>query len=328
MVLLLVILLGSVIAVLCMFAFFREDKEEKITPLCPQLVVRDTKLKFWLPNDTAGLNNFQITDENDRCVCKVAMDWPDPLRPGSGVAATMRLQTSHDSTLATVVARNVHVVGQGLALCRSGCEIFGFVVPDGPRRYHLRHRTGVHLLTLAGDFADTDVLGLNPVNSKVCWFKSVGDRCTGGVLQHVDAGLVICGLLATRVHRRLTLAAGQNMSPRTSAISMGKFFGSSSYWPPKPTQTTGAKEGSDENAEEKTAVQPVQFSPPPGVRSTLNEEDGKDTEDTSESSEEQPAVVQTEAVQAAQIDIEPSAAIEEIVTTATAKAPDADLRHV
>ncbi|CAK0877143.1 unnamed protein product [Prorocentrum cordatum] len=135
---------------------------------------------------------------------KVSVEWPDPLRPGSsGVAATVRLRSPADVALATVVARNVAVVGQGLALCRAGCEIFGFVEPKGPRRYHVRHRTGVHLLTLVGDFASLTVEGINPVGSKVCWFQRSGDELCGRVLQHVDAGLAICSLLATHVHRRL-----------------------------------------------------------------------------------------------------------------------------
>lgn len=118
-------------------------------------------------------------------------------------------------TLATIVARNVAVLGQGLALCRTGCEIFGFVEPEG-NKYIVRHRTGVHLLTLIGSFgADTsldpmhqqdvwDIEGFNPVGSKVCSMKKVGDECVGKVTQHVDAGLVLCAIMATYVHRRLS----------------------------------------------------------------------------------------------------------------------------
>merc|ERR1719188_1836672 len=143
-------------------------------------------------------------DKPSKPLCNFFVDWMDPCRQSAGgVAATVRLQNNLDFTLATVVARNVAVVGQGLALCRAGCEIFGFVEPKGPRRYHVRHRTGVHLLTLVGDFATLTVEGINPVGSKVCWFQKSNDELCGRVLQHVDAGLAICSLLATHVHRRL-----------------------------------------------------------------------------------------------------------------------------
>lgn len=213
---LLAFLCTSIVLIVCAFAFFREDKEEQITPLCPQLVVREADLTLKLPFETED-DNISIVDLADQPICKVAMDWADPFRPGaSGVAATVRLQNNLDLTLATVVARNVAVVGQGLALCRAGCEIFGFVEPDGPRRYCVRHRTGVHLLTLIGDFQSLDIEGVNPVGSKVCWFKKIGGECRGRVLQHVDAGLVICSLLATHVHRRLTMATA-SFTPRLPA---------------------------------------------------------------------------------------------------------------
>jgi len=205
---LLISLAMSIVVVVCAFSFFREDKEEQITPLCPALVVKDSDLKFRLPLDSQA-ETMDVTDRADpagRVLCKLAMDWPDPFRPGaSGVAATVRLQDVADHTLATVVARNVAVVGQGLALCRAGCEIFGFVEADGERRYHVRHRTGVHLLTLLGDFDHVDIECVNSAGSKVCAIQKKGSDCIGEVSPHVDAGLIICSLLATHVHRRLTV---------------------------------------------------------------------------------------------------------------------------
>lgn len=216
-ILLLVALCTSIVMIICAFVFFREDKEEQINPLCPQLVVKDLELNFELTLDSRTDSTVVLDLGSNQPICKVVMDYPDPFRPGaSGVAGTVRLQNSLDLTLATVVARNVAIVGHGLALCRSGCEIFGFVEPEGPRRYSVRHRTGVHLLTLIGDFAAMDVEGINPVGSKVCWFKKVGDQVRGRALQHVDAGLVICGLLATHVHRRLA-AGSRQLTPQHSA---------------------------------------------------------------------------------------------------------------
>merc|ERR1719327_2178152 len=198
-------LITSITTIICAFAFFREDKEEQITPLCPQLVVRDSDLAFKMPFDEQ-VEQMKVTNLKSEVIGKIVLDWPDLFRPGScGVAATARLQNTNDCTLATVVARNVS--GPGIALCRAGCEIFGFVEAEDPCRYNVRHRTGVHLLTLTGDFDKVDVEGINPVGSKVCWFKKVGLECRGRVLQHVDAGLVICSLMAVHLHRRLQSGA-------------------------------------------------------------------------------------------------------------------------
>mmetsp|Transcript_12285 Transcript_12285/g.23857 ORF Transcript_12285/g.23857 Transcript_12285/m.23857 type:complete len:356 (+) Transcript_12285:91-1158(+) len=211
-ILLLSFLSVSIIMIICAFVFFREDKEEQITPLCPALVVKDEEINFTMPLGSSEDNNMTVLNlGNGQPICKVLMDWPDPFRPGGqGVVATVRLQNNLDLPLATVVARSVAVVGHGLALCRAGCEIFGFVEPEGPGRYSIRHRTGVHLLTLAGDFASLDIEGINPVGSKVCWFKKVQTGCQGRALQHVDAGLVLCSLLATHVHRQLLANATLN----------------------------------------------------------------------------------------------------------------------
>jgi hypothetical protein len=238
---LLICLSAGIVSIICAVAFFREDKEEQITPLCPQLVVKDVDQSFSLPLDTQA-DTMAVTDPaSNQPICKVVFDWPDPLRPGgSGVAATARLQNTLDLTLGTVVARNVAVVGQGLALCRAGCEIFGFVEPEGPRRYSVRHRTGVHLLTLTGDFEGIDIEGINPVGSKVCWFKKVGSECQGRVLQHVDAGLVICSLLATHVHQRLTMSGPPTLPPSIAVK-------------PRPYAPNPAAKGKDGQEQQRSA---------------------------------------------------------------------------
>mmetsp|Transcript_40793 Transcript_40793/g.89181 ORF Transcript_40793/g.89181 Transcript_40793/m.89181 type:complete len:339 (-) Transcript_40793:88-1104(-) len=198
----------AIVTVTCIFTFIREDKEEQITPLCPQLIVKEGTTRFKLSLED-GDEAIDVTDFDDKLLCRVAMDWPDPFRPAtSGVAATVRLQSQHDLTLATVVARNVAVVGQGLALCRAGCEIFGFVEPDLEGHYLVKHRTGVHLLTLIGNFGDDlDVEMVNPVGLRVCSIRKVDGVCVGTVCQHVDAGLVICSLFAVHVNRRLLVRA-------------------------------------------------------------------------------------------------------------------------
>jgi hypothetical protein len=220
---LLISLIGTIGLIVMAFSFFREDREEQITPLCPQLVVKDSELKFRMPAlalaaQADSTSNMDVTDNKENIVCKISMDWPDPFRGSPhGVAATVRIHKS-EMTLATIVARNVAVLGQGLALCRTGCEIFGFVEPEG-NKFLVRHRTGVHLLTLVGSFEHWDIEGVNPVGSKVCSMKRVGDECVGKVSQHVDAGLVLCALMATYVHRRLSqpwgASSGQIPRPLT-----------------------------------------------------------------------------------------------------------------
>lgn len=222
--LLLVGLCIAILMVICAFAFFREDKEEQITPLCPQLVVREPDLGFRLPLDSLE-STMQVTDLQGRVRCRVVMDFAPKAK---GVAATAWLQNAKGSTLASIVARSPSIPGQGLALCRASSahpEIFGFVEPEGEQRYHVRHRTGVHLLTLKGDFDTLDIEGINPVGLTVCSFKRVrllGEggavfQCNGRVLQYVDAGLVICSLLATHVHRRLTSTLAALASPPPSS---------------------------------------------------------------------------------------------------------------
>lgn len=206
---LLLVLFGLIAAIgasLTMFFFFREDKEEQITPLCPQLVVHEQEIGLRLPLKEES-NLVEVVDSSGKVHSRLLMDWPDPFRAESrgGVVATVRLLSDTGVTLATVVA-SMGTQGLGLALYRGNSEIFGFVKAEPPRRYHVRHRTGVHLLTLVGDFSVLDFDGTNPVGSRVCSFKTVDGDCHGRVLQHVDAGLIMCSLMATYVHRRLTFA--------------------------------------------------------------------------------------------------------------------------
>mmetsp|Transcript_148356 Transcript_148356/g.262342 ORF Transcript_148356/g.262342 Transcript_148356/m.262342 type:complete len:374 (-) Transcript_148356:75-1196(-) len=240
----LVLLIGlcaAILTIICTFTFFREDKEEQITPLCPQLVVKDAELNFKLPLGIEA-ESMNVTDRKGESFCKVSLDWPDPFRPvASGVAATVRLQScSGGTTLATVVARNVAVVGQGLALCRSGHEIFGFVEPEIDRRYHVRHRTGVHLLTLVGDFSNFDIEGVNPVGTRVFSSKQVDGACVGKVSPHFDAGLILCCMLAAHIHRIL-LAQPASLIAQSPATSFTATPGAS-FATPAPL-AAGAAQG-------------------------------------------------------------------------------------
>ncbi|CAE8593218.1 unnamed protein product [Polarella glacialis] len=202
-------------------------------------------MTFLMPAD-AQADSMIVQDAKGGILVKVSMDWPDPFRPGTcGIAATVRMQSCADVTLATVVARNVATVGQGLALCRAGCDSFGFVEPDGPRLYHVRHRTGVHLMTLCGDFGSTpegfvDIEGTNPVGAKVCSLKKLDDGCHCWVLQHFDAGLVICSLLAIQVHRRLH-ALGSKGGPTSPPHSEEAVDSSGAKGPSQETSATSVE---------------------------------------------------------------------------------------
>jgi hypothetical protein len=198
-------LLLLIICIFTAFFFFREDKEEQVTPLCPQMVVRESSMVFKL-SWALRAEKIDVCSAEDpsKVLAKVAMDWPDPFRPcASGIASTARLMNMAGMNMATVVARNCAVSGQALALCRHGCEIFGFVEPDTSMRYHVKHRTGVHLLTLVGDFANWNVDGVNPAGAVVFTAKKENGHIVGRVTQYVDAGLMICCVIAAEVHRAL-----------------------------------------------------------------------------------------------------------------------------
>lgn len=199
----------GILAVLCLLSHIRVDKEEQITPLCPQLIVKGNKdLRFRFVLD-AGDDTTEIYNaDTDEFLCRVVTDSYDPLRPAfSGVAATVRLQDRVERTLATIVARSVAVQGQGICVCRAGCEIFGFVEPDEKRegRYSICHRSGVTLLTLDGDWISH--VGrfqmVNPAGLPVFTMQKTGNVCEGEVHHGTDAGLMLCTLFAAHVNRQL-----------------------------------------------------------------------------------------------------------------------------
>lgn len=210
---LLIMLCLTLITVFCTFTFLREEKDEDITPLSPQLLVKEEDLFFTMPLDKCIDSMIIRNTANGLLICNVDIDWPGPSRDSTSVSANAKITGANDHVIATMVARNTQNAAQSFALCRHGCEIFGFVEPDGPRQYIVRHRTGVHLLTLSGDFGPTtgsiNIEGINAMGSHVCWLtKTPNSTCVGRVLQNVDAGLVVASLLATYVHRRLVSGAG------------------------------------------------------------------------------------------------------------------------
>lgn len=208
-------LCSSVVMVMCALCFFREDKEEQITPLCASLVVKDAELVFSFPLGPTT-DRADVVDEKGKIRCKVIIDWPDPFRPGSnGVAATARVHGVGGELLSTVVARNVAPQGQSLALLRFGYEIFGYVEPENhpARRFHVKTRSGVYMMSLAGDFNNIDIDIFNPVGVRIGTIAQVGDEIHGRITQHMDAGLVLSSFIATYFNRRLTMTAATQAPP-------------------------------------------------------------------------------------------------------------------
>merc|ERR1719159_931771 len=94
--LLLVALCTSITVVVCLFTLFREDKDEQITPLCPQMVVSQPELTFMLALPDRETTVLPILELDMKPLCRAVIDYPDATRLGAGgVSATIRLQDSN-----------------------------------------------------------------------------------------------------------------------------------------------------------------------------------------------------------------------------------------
>merc|ERR1719373_1245794 len=80
--------------------------------------------------------------------------------------------------------------------------------------------------------------------------SKMGNECSGKILQHVDAGLVLCSILATYVHRRLTVA-----SPTPGLSSMQLEEGEAAQ--PDDENTSGSKDAIAGNGAAGVAHTPV-----------------------------------------------------------------------
>jgi len=205
MVILLIVLCIGIVTILCLFTYFKEDKDEQITPLCPQMVVNISELTFKLTLPCEPENGIlTVVDLSDRPINNVVIEYKEP-GSVSGVMAQVWLQDLSGKFLATMQAvqmRDKAAAPLYLNLFR-GSEPFGSVEMAGEGLYYVRHRNGMHLLTLSGNFAEWNVEGTNRVGSKVCGLKQIGKECRGFVHQQVDAGLVITSLMAVHVHQQL-----------------------------------------------------------------------------------------------------------------------------
>lgn len=239
---LLVLLCLTIGSMLCAFGFFREDKDEMFTPLTPQLVVKkEAQLKMRFPFDSQE-ESFDILRLDGEILCRVASEWPessDPFRDGgsAGVLGSFKIQSAKGNTIAVVRARQHSAMGQSLQLCRPSVheymtDMFAFVEPEGENRFCIRHRTGYPLLILQGTFSGSGihVEGRNKDHALICELKKVDDHLECSVLQYVDAGLVIGGLLAILLQNRMvertaqvseeTVSSERGPSPETLEAGM------------------------------------------------------------------------------------------------------------
>lgn len=213
----------SIFFTLFMYTHMREDKEELLTPLCPQLVVKHQALDFKFdlgPN----LDEIKVWTSDDKLICKLNTSWPDARQSGpSGAAATLRLQDPYGHTLCCVVLRSVAVRGQGICFCRASLvqEIFGFLEPTvaavpEQHRYVVQHRSKTMLYMLTGhlDSEPGDVTALSASGVEVCTLQRVRsgtdtNSVVGRCSQNVDAGLLICSAIASVLHQRLAATRPQ-----------------------------------------------------------------------------------------------------------------------
>lgn len=205
---LLVGLCACLAVVFFLLSSLRDDRDEQIVPLCPQMIVTVPDLKFKLPLTSVPAESLEVLYADGSPAGRVLLE--PKVTDGGGVAARGRLQDEREKTLVTVAAP----CSSGLSLFRGpSSEIFGTVEPGGRGEYHVRHRTGVHLLTICGDFDEWDVVGTNFAGAKVFSFRKIGEECIGSVIQQVDAGLVIASLIAIHLHRLLQSSGMRTPSP-------------------------------------------------------------------------------------------------------------------
>mmetsp|Transcript_72716 Transcript_72716/g.196673 ORF Transcript_72716/g.196673 Transcript_72716/m.196673 type:complete len:296 (-) Transcript_72716:61-948(-) len=207
------------VGVVCLLNSFGDDRGEQVKPLSPQMVVTATDFRFRLPL-TGPPANLEVLRADGGPAGHVLVERKQVA--DDGVAIRARLQDERGKTLATVVSRDATAAPYsfGVTLFRGSDEgsHFGSVELEGRGEYHVRHRTGVHLLTICGDFDEWDVVGTNCAGAKVFSFKKIGEECVGSVILQVDAGLVIASLVAIHLHRSLP-SSGQRTAPSPASPS-------------------------------------------------------------------------------------------------------------
>lgn len=198
-------------------ACIREDKDEQINPLCPQLVVKDRELvlRMSTPDRSQDATSVEVHTLTGEKVCTALIEIQDPFHPAAaGIAGSVRLLNPEDELLASVIVRVETAAHQGMAIFRAGFEIFGFVDPAGDSKYAVSHHTGIPIINFVGDFDRfSEISGLNPAGLKVCAVIRKADEVFVRVAQYVDIGLVMCTLMATQVDKKLSVAPACSLNP-------------------------------------------------------------------------------------------------------------------
>lgn len=135
----------------------------------------------------------------------------------SGAQCGIFLQALNKTPLASVQTRLMHERPGSLPdICRPSGEVFCSLVCDGiPScgRYILRHKNGHRLLAFHGDFREKATNVVNASGRLVCATERCQTDFDGEphyqvrVAPNVDAGLVLCGLLAIDKSEGSTIAA-------------------------------------------------------------------------------------------------------------------------
>lgn len=226
--------------------FIKEEVDDQITPLCPSLLSSTERVLKWNMMQMETEDTFEVHDEEGSIVCRVSLEWPkfdkdDITVETFDVLAKASLHTSSGIPLAMVVAPRHAFAGDEFRLCRASGEVWGFVEPEREEKYHVRHRLcDLHLMTLTGSF-ETYVDALNPAKALVCRLQVKDGECHCKVFEAVDAGLVICVLLATRMHRSPQLQEVKREILHGKAQMMGNA-------PDDPADSPGEASGVAESA--------------------------------------------------------------------------------
>lgn len=175
--------------------------------LCPPLLVpAGLEFVFALPEIVEGERqdeSFNVVDLKGAPLSHVVISERQTLREKTGIF----LQTLAGQTLAVVHTEQIHTgTGKSPPICWPTGQPFGFLKQDtsGPQRsYKLKHRSGQKLLTFTGSFSEKAITVSNHANMTVAetkWctldFDKRAQYYQVRVASHVDAGLIICGLLS------------------------------------------------------------------------------------------------------------------------------------
>lgn len=178
-----------------------ESRGEPRGTLCPSLVVpTGMDFVFAVPlviSQPRQEIDFNIVDTKGGPLCHVVVsERGERNSPYCGIF----LQALSRMPLAVVYTEHMHVGTGPVSFCRPEGNLYGILKHDGMDSYTLKLTSGKNLLEFRGDFCGKVISVNNAFGECIC----VTERCVVNSAPHykvrispsVDAGLVICGLLA------------------------------------------------------------------------------------------------------------------------------------